>query len=68
MDHFQEVLDKLSVSLEKLEKAVDEKQVQNQSLKEQVEKMTAAVTETYERIDKALAKLEGKDGGCQLQD
>ena len=66
MDNVQEVLDKLTTSLEKLENAVAEKQAQNQTLKAQVEKMTAVVTEAYERIDKALAKLEETDGNRQL--
>lgn len=68
MEHFQEVLDKLANSLEKLENVVREKQEENQSLKAQVEKMTTVVTQAYERIDKALARLEETDGNSQLQD
>jgi len=66
MDNIQEVLDKLASSVEKLEKAALEKQAQNQALKAEVDKMTSVVTQAYERIDRALKKLEESDGGRQL--
>ncbi|MBO7332367.1 MAG: hypothetical protein J6U64_01730 [Alphaproteobacteria bacterium] len=68
MNTLQEALDKLNASLDRLDSVVSEKIEREASLKEQAQKMTALVSETYQRIDLAIAKLEQEteNGDSQL--
>ncbi|MBQ4084160.1 MAG: hypothetical protein IJC30_00700 [Alphaproteobacteria bacterium] len=68
MNTLQEALDKLNASLDRLDSVVSEKIEREASLKEQAQKMTALVNETYQRIDSAIAKLEQEteNGDSQL--
>ena len=68
MNTLQEALDKLNASLDRLDSVVSEKIEREASLKEQAKKMTALVSETYQRIDLAIAKLEQEteNGDSQL--
>lgn len=68
MNTLQEALDKLNASLDRLDSVVSEKIERETSLKEQAQKMTALVNETYQRIDSAIAKLEQEteNGDSQL--
>ena len=68
MNTLQEALDKLNASLDRLDSVISEKIEREASLKEQAQKMTALVNETYQRIDSAIAKLEQEteNGDSQL--
>ena len=68
MNTLQEALDKLNAPLDRLDSVVSEKIEREASLKEQAQKMTALVNETYQRIDSAIAKLEQEteNGDSQL--
>lgn len=68
MTTLQEALDKLNTALDRLDTVVSEKMEREAALKEQAQKMTALVNETYQRIDSAIAKLEQEteDGDSQL--
>ena len=58
MTTLQEAIDKLNASLDRLDAVVSEKMEREANLKEQAQKMTSLVNETYQRIDSALARLE----------
>ena len=58
MTTLQEAIDKLNASLDRLDAVVAEKMEREANLKEQAQKMTSLVNETYQRIDSAIARLE----------